>query len=379
MRWLKLPASTTLEFSAMVAINPAGNAVSAPPIDEPNPVETVLRTFFPQITLPGPELVHLSDGWIPQGQAYVPGTDQDLLLSTYNDDDSQVLVSLQDPASLQGELNHVVLGPPPTPDGLHGWENTAYQQAHTPDKGGGIAVDGDIVYVADSEGIYTYSLQAMQTAAPGEAVPALGFQPTDSTASYITIHDGHAYVGQFGVDPDGIGSGDYGTNPTLTRYEIDANHQLVNPGAPIQAPYYAQGVAVTEHGLLYTTSLGSNTPDNDGDDSPHALVYQPFSDFSAFQPETRPLEMLGMTISGTQVPVFHEVANLDYYAEEFNIVGDELWITYESNADKYIDNYTGNVHTPPSNTHVQRVPLDALDLSGTGVTAEQLATAANTP
>lgn len=317
---------------------------------------------------PGPALVHIDGGrWIPQGQAHVPQSNQ--LLTTYNDGAS-VILSVQDAASTEGELTNATLGAPPPPADLNWFEQAAWIAGNpAPDKGGGVAVDGDNVYVADTQGVYRYSLSALQAAAPGETVPALDFTATANSASYITAHDGALYVGEFGVPNGGYGSADYGTDPSLTRYDLADDGSIGDPTGTIETPPYAQGVVVTEQGLLYSTSLGSNP-----DESPHALVFQPFADYAAFQPQTQPFELFGIPLG--EGNVFHTVLETDYYAEELNIVGDEVWITYESNAGDYAGKYEDNLGVAPDNGSVQRIPLDALDLDGTGTTADDLAAAA---
>ena len=92
------------------------------------------------------------------------------------------------------------------------------------------------------------------------------------------------------------------------------------------------------------------------------------------RPKSNATNAWGITFSTE--PVFHTVGELDYYAEELNIIDGEVWVTYESNAQKYKGKYEDNVGKPPENTSIQRIALDDLDLSGTGVTAQQLADAA---
>lgn len=357
----------------MSGIGPAG----------PNPQLLIdaIRSLHdaPRYREPGPQLMHLDR--IPQGQAYDPDSRQ--LLTTFNDDRG-VLVSLQDATSSEGELNNVMLGGTSLPDAIPGSETNIgsernrYAPDPPPNKGGGIAVHGDTVYVADTQGVYRYSLEEIRNAPKGETVQALGYQQTNDIgrASYITIHGDYAYVGQFAVEEGGTfdrkndqGNPLYAHEPILTRYEIDDNGNLVNPSEPITAPYYAQGVVVTEHGMLFSTSIGSKS------ESPNSLVYLPFDDYAGFRPAAAPPTELESILHDLAVerPDFHEVATLDYYAEEISIVGDELWVTYESNAEEYFPKYVENQERKPTNTHIQRIPLADLDLRGTGVTAEQLA------
>ena len=309
---------------------------------------------------PGPQLMHLSAGWVPQGQAYNPNNQQ--VMSSYNNG-KEVLLSIQDKDAACSELKSVKLA------GVDGEE---------PNKGGGIATDGEYLYVADSEGVFRYSMADIEAAQQSPfgvrpEVKALDFQklPDNMTASYISVHEGKAYVGEYGVTPDGFGSGgNYGDDSRLMRLDIGKDGALDAKSAKlIDAPDYAQGVAVTDKGLLYTTSLGSDTSK-----SPNALIYQGFENFKAFEPEVKRNEFLGITFSTESV--FHTVGELDYYAEELNIIDGEVWVTYESNAEKYKGKYEDNVGKPPENTSIQRMSLDDLDLSGTGVTAQQLADAA---
>lgn len=332
---------------------------------------------------PGPELSRLQADWIPQGQVH--DTARGEVLTTYNMSGSGVLVSVQDKDALAGELAAVMLGgyQPSMPEDVDGADRHLYARAPVngpPTKGGGIAIHDGIVYVADTKGVFLYSLDDIHAAAgacpdPGQdpaiTVPAIGYQQTDhfNNASFITIQDGYAYVGQFSVDRDGIGgSTDYPKSGALTRFEIADDGRFINPAGPIEAPAYAQGVAVTEQGLFYTTSYGSNPADHE-DPSPNALVYQPFEDFESFT----------VAPGSADSPV--EVMTLDYYAEEFSIVDGEVWVTYESNANPggsngtssiFPERYESNIGELPENESIRRYSVQDLDLSRTNITLEQL-------
>ena len=308
----------------------------------------------------------LDAGFIPQGQGY-DGSGE--LLTTYNDGES-VRLALQDTADGSSLGDVELRGEPYPPGPLSGTEAQAFRNAHPhPDKGGGVSMDEQHIYVADTEGVYVYDRQEVENAAknarsdgPLPAVDAKDFieMPKGADgerafdASYITVKDGYAYVGQFGVRPGGIGDSKFGNEPGLMRYRIE-DGKFTDPTGPIDTPYYAQGVAVTEKGLIYTTSYS-----NDKDDSPKSLQFQPFSDFEAFEV---PENYAAALITGNTA-MSYEIGGLEYYAEELNIVGDELWITYESAAKEYEDD--------AGQDHIVRIPLSDLDL-GNGVSPADLA------
>jgi hypothetical protein len=339
-------------------VSPIAAGVSAYSAFSSRPTDPPPEPFAPATTggSDGPALNRqwLGEGFVPQGQGYGNGQ----VLSSYNNGTS-VRLELQD-AQTGEHVQDVELGSrqPPVL-----WPLAQTLGNHAPDKGGGVATDGEFVYLADTQGVYVYKRSDIMAASAGETVPAVSFQPTPDDASYITVKDGYAYVGQFGVRPGGIGDKDYGNDPSLTRYEIDddGSFDLEHPTGPIATPYYAQGVAVTEKGLLFTTSYSNK----DGE-SPKSLKFQPFdgeAGYRNFEVARTELTIFGHPL-GISVPETHDVLELGYYAEEVNIVGDEVWITYESAADKF---------DGEGEDHIVRVPLSDLDLSGTGVTAQDLA------
>ncbi|WP_224241475.1 hypothetical protein [Hyalangium gracile] len=303
-----------------------GASASASPIDLP----PLIERFLPPV---GPKLPHLEDGWTPQGQGYDARRGE--VLTTYYDD-TGVLLSSQNKndgsEKLQVRLGGLGEIPPPS-------------------HGGGVSTDGDYVYVSDTDRLYVYSREALEQAErEGTAVPP--FQvidvPADTTdpnsdtglvssGSYMTVKDGYAYVGGYSKDGDGKAG-------AVWRYEIDPKTGALvqnedSPQGPIRAPDRAQGITVVDGALLFTT----------GD---HKLVYQPF-DTANFEAD---------------IDDRHDISNglIDPYAQGLNIIDGELWVTYESGSDKYKD----DVETPRE--HIQRIPLDRLDLEAAGLTPEDL-------
>ncbi|MFY1831617.1 hypothetical protein ACN47A_37230 [Myxococcus fulvus] len=289
----------------------------------------------------GPKLLHLDAGWTPQGQGYDAKRDQ--VLTTYYAEGRGVLLSLQDKDS-GVEAQQVRLGGSST--------NPA---AGAPSHGGGVSTDGEFVYVSDTHHLYVYRREDIENAKPGAEVPA--FQVTEvpsgegltdpatgiglvSAGSYMTVSDGYAYIGSYSKDGDGKAG-------AVWRYEIDEKTGEIIEGSrqgPIRAPDRAQGMTVVDGALLFTT----------GDQK---LVYQPFE---------------GTPDSFTaDISERKDISNglIDPYAQGFNIIDGELWVTYESGSEKYRDKL--NPKYEPRE-HIQRIPLEDLDLEAVGVTPEDL-------
>ncbi|MDY7231886.1 hypothetical protein [Hyalangium rubrum] len=307
-----------------VSLNGGGNAAS---IDLP----PFLKRLLPDPV--GPKLLHLDDGLTPQGQGYDAKRGE--VLTTYYDD-SGVLLSIQDKKDGSETLNVRLGGKDSVPPPSHG---------------GGVSVDGDNVYVSDTDFIYVYSREAIEkaeregtVAEPSQVidVPADRIDPETGTGlvsngSYMTVKDGYAYVGGYSKDGDGKAG-------AVWRYKLDERTgELIqnehSPQGPIRAPDRAQGIAVVDGALLFTT----------GD---HKLVYQPF-DTEKFKAD---------------IDDRTDISNgkIDPYAQGLNIIDGELWVTYESGSDKYKD----DVDHPRE--HIQRIPLDELDLDAAGLTPEDL-------
>lgn len=338
-----------------------------------------------------PPLLHLDEGGIPQGQGYDGAS---TLLTTYTFESSsttsghgEVRLSIQD-LNTGLETAYVTLG---DADGNVG--------DAAPGKGGGVAIDGQNVYVADTESVYVYTMADLQDAASrgavAEASQVVQIPEEHGRASYLQVHEGKLYVGQFiatqeaasaEVEVEGFGervgdafdslnpfqdpverAGDIIDNispvevdvdvavPQMAVYDLDtflAGDTAPEPLQTFDIPYDTQGVAVTPNGLLFTRSYGSLETGNPVLDavigSPRELVFQAFDGSSE-----------GVESPGDA----QRAATIDYYAEGVNVVGNEVWITYESNADKYAGKYEDNTGRAPENTSVQAIALDELDIA----------------
>lgn len=303
---------------------------ATPPVGPPPFLERLLPSV-------GPRLVHLEDGWIPQGQGYDAGRGQ-VLTSYYREipftDKGFVLLSIQDKKS-GNEPHKALLGgtgdfPPPS-------------------HGGGVSTDGKFVYVADTDGIYTYTREDIVEAGRNgtfaepidvRPVPKDTVDPDSETGlisngSFMTVKDGYAYVGAYSKDGDGKAG-------AVWRYKVNPDTGMLVKGSregPIRAPDQAQGIAVVDGALLFTTGK-------------HELVYQPYNknNFTA------------------DIDDREDISNgrIDPYAQGLNIIDGEVWVTYESGAEKYDQ----EVDVPRK--HIQRIPLEQLDLEAAGLTPEDL-------
>jgi len=282
----------------------------------------------------GPRLLHLEAGWTPQGQGY--DAQRGEVLTTYYDE-SGVLLSLQDKGTGQ-ETHQVRLG------GLNPGDPA-------PSHGGGVSTDGEFVYVADTREIYIYRRADLEKA-QSTGTPVNAFQVTQvpnldglkdpvtgigltSAASYMTVKDGFAYVGAYSKNGDGkVGA--------VWRYPIDEATGALNEAGrqgPIRAPDRAQGIAVVNGAVLFTT----------GD---RKLIYQPIDGSTdAFKADIEDRT---------------DISNgrIDPYAQGLNIIDGELWVTYESGSEKYRDKL-GPWFEPRE--YIQRIPLDRLDLKAAGL------------
>jgi hypothetical protein len=245
----------------------------------------------------GPPILHVGDGsdWVPQGLGYDPSTDQ--LLTTYYsspdgdpDRDAGILLSIQDRATGNEFLSALLAGP---------------------DHGGGVAIDGDHVWVTSSDGyVYLYSMADIKAAHGATVQPQARF-PVPASA-YLTVHDGRLYVGSFDEEDPG------------SVYSVPLGADGQPSGPPVfeaTAPPRSQGLAVTDDGLVFSTSWGRENPS----------------------------ELISISSSG-------EVKHLTApnMSEGLVIVNGQVYVVYESGASAY--QYDGN---HPSN-HISITPLDAI-------------------
>lgn len=270
------------------------------------------------------EHIHQGEGspWIAQGLGYdQAGGANGAFFTTYyraadgQDEAPDVRLSVQDGGTGE-EIRDVYLA---GPDGKQELS-----------KGGGVAVAGEYVYVADTSQVYVYRRDDIYNARPGDTVQAVRVNEVEGgSASYINIHEGKAYVGRWVENhpwkPAGDGDPEahvYQIDPATGRFiEPDGGYRYnlddlrrtsADPLATIQTPYNVQGIAVTEEGVLFSASFGDFGP------APSDLVWQGWSDASDY------------ALSDDR----HEYDVPDYN-EGVQIVGDQVYVASEEGADKY--------------------------------------------
>lgn len=274
--------------------------------------------------------LHLNDpGYegIPQGQGYDRKTNE--FLTTYyaktaDGKGTDVRLSIQDKYTGY-ETAYVNL------KGKNGEELT---------HGGGVAVAGKWVLVSDGSNVYTYDRAQIEAAKPGADIKAHTVSKTEIGSFLNVSPDGkYAYVGKFAEDVPGK-DGNTPETGFMYRFEVDQKSgKLVNRSGPQLIPDNAQGVAVTDKGLIFTTSFGS-----DEDWSPKELHFLKF--------ETSPSKDFKLQDPGSDTVI----GEIDYYAEGINVIGNDLYITYESGAEAYKNK------TEVNHESIQKYALDDFDL-----------------
>ncbi len=258
------------------------------------------------------------DGWIPQGLAYDPASG--MLVQTSYNKDGEAELSIVDPET--GELVQTVrLGP--------------YDGA-APDHAGGVSIHDGRVYVSSSDDpprLFTYDLADVQNATPGQTVPVQGSPQTLDAGAYSTIHDGVLYAGTFTHEPGEPGE--------LYTYEQDGSGTWVRTGGPYETPGEAQGVAIHDGHIVFSTSEGRQNPST-------LQVY-----------DLNHLTSTGEL--GTQQG-FESLPNM---AEGVVPLPEGLLTTHESGAAHYVDANGNPVTSLWAGTHLSFTPYDEVGIDGT--------------
>jgi len=301
--------------TTVTGISPIGSPVFIQPSASLETVSQQLDTIGGGDSGLGPQL-NLDLG-TPQGLGYDEGSGE--FLTTYYDAEGVTLL-IQGKAGM--DETSVELG---GGDG-HG----------APTKGGGVATDGDYVYVADGGELYVYSRTEIDAAA-GDGRPAVPEYVKDDIAagSYVEVKDGKLYVGDFNTPPDGPFE-KYQGEPRLYQYDIHDGVVADDYNYSVKTPYYVQDVAITDEGLLFSRSYSNK------DHSPHYLTMQE-----------------GDALSGNleSWQDAQNVREIPYYSEGISILENgAIYVVHESGS------YNSNGDS--SDTHVQRTSLDELAAIG---------------
>ncbi len=221
-----------------------------------------------------------------------------------------------------------------------------YEGATEPAKGhgGGIAVAGDYVYVADNadEGdgrfgaLNIFKLSDFQSAKDGDTVKAIGTQVVDSSASFCFTNGNYIYVGEF------YRAVNYETNPEhhfttpagdenkaiLTAYALaeDGSIATGTPEFAVSITDQVQGFAITENGKIFLSrSWGVNNS--------KLTVYSGWTNNG----DT-------ITLSDNEIPLYYldsatmeKDAPMPAFSEGIALIDDNtIAISFESACNKYI-------------------------------------------
>ncbi len=264
-------------------------------------------------------------GFVPQGLGY-DANSKTYFHSGYNGDD--VVIYLVDEKNNAKTLYPI------------------YQNETAPAKGhgGGIAVAGDYVYVADNakEGDGTYGalhvfmLSDLKNAKDGDTVKAVNTVKVDSSASFCFASDRYIYVGEF------YRAESYETKPEhhfttpagdqnkaiLTAYELaeDGSIATDSPKFAVSITDCVQGFAVAENGKIFLSRSW-------GLSNSKLTVYSGWNDDGST-----------ITLSDKEIPLYYldsateiQEISMPAFSEGLTLIdGNTIGISFESACNKYI-------------------------------------------
>ncbi|MBR2930234.1 MAG: hypothetical protein IKC32_03285 [Clostridia bacterium] len=201
---------------------------------------------------------------------------------------------------------------------------------------GGIAHSGDYFYVGGSGGLYVFSLSDLLDG-DGKA-KQIGKFDAQITASFVYSHGGYVYLGTF-ADGDKYVPDDWQStvtpsgevNPSIiARFRLNAEAEYgieELPDCAYSIRKWVQGCAVTDDGIILSTSSGINTS--------YLSYYKPSEDNKT--------ELVFGDDGGVSLPLYHlDSTTLTHttkaipMAEEIEVVGDRIYIVNESACSKYL-------------------------------------------
>lgn len=256
------------------------------------------------------KLPGLSDGFVPQGLAYVDGKDA-YLHSGYNGHSVEVYCVI----GKESRLYHVLD------------ENGAILDGH----GGGIADYGDFVYIACNSKIYAYRLADFLNGKDGDNVALLASYEVDTPASFCFVLDNELLVGEF-YEPVA-----YETDPThhYTTPEGDVNHAIVSsytilpdgsitdtPNYHISLPDRVQGFAFNRDGIIAISCSWSINSSS--------LTF-----FDGVLPADKQITE-GVPLYYVGQKNLIKTVKMPAMSEGIDLMGEKLVISFESACNKYI-------------------------------------------
>ena len=225
-------------------------------------------------------------------------------------------------------------------DGATGYKYTALKKTDgSAFKGhsGGIAHNGDYLYIGGSGGVYVFSLTDV-TDGDGEATQ-LGFFETLLNAAWCEVSGGHLIAGSFWYEPDyTTAEWQHVTTPAgeenhsmIVAFALDPTCELgVNPEpvCAISTKMKVQGAAFTSDGIILSTSLGLSASQ---------------LEFHTIDPSTRGSIVVPMGDSSRTVDLYYldsstlaHTISAPPMAEEIVVLDGRILIMNESASSKYI-------------------------------------------
>ena len=182
----------------------------------------------------------LNDGFVCQGLCAVEDENV-FLVSGYMNDDSPSRVYITD---TDNKSRYVTLT-----------EGGKSFTGHA----GGIACNGNTVYIANDEKIYILSLDTLLATKHGKSVELGEGVPVNNSASFVYADDGHVYVGEFHDNEKYVTDHPYDT-PDGTYYAIVSRYShndLTKPDKVYSIRNKVQGICFTPDGkVVLSTSYG---------------------------------------------------------------------------------------------------------------------------
>ena len=275
----------------------------------------IYRDFFAhrekEFQIPG-----IHDGYVPQGLANVDAEGSAFMLSGYHGD----YLDLYYHDAKTNTSKRVI----PVD------ENGKVIEGH----GGGVTVNGDYVYVSQNDALYAFYLSEILAAEDGGEVLCHAVFPVDNQASFCFSDQYFLYVGEFyrPVDYETEES-HYYTTPAgeqncaiLSAYLLNEDGSLAEeyPVYSISIPSQVQGVAIKDGTVMISRSWGLETSTLEFYDGMRESVKT-------------------ISVSGREVPLYYldstnleKTVKLPCFSEELCIVGDRVYISFESACDKYV-------------------------------------------
>lgn len=174
--------------------------------------------------------------WTPQGLGHDPETD--LLAQSYYSHDHGSALVLVDLKSGHTAAEVLLMG---------------YDGKAGPGHAGGVAIDGDDVWVSKGTGgagrLYRYSLSAIRGSAKGAEVEPIELPAKVAAGSYCRVREDRLYVGGFGKQ-------------TLFAYARAENGEwdFSEPVVSTTTPPQVQGVVVRNDEYVFSSSFGRHRP-----------------------------------------------------------------------------------------------------------------------